>query len=123
MTRSRNYYKQIARSRRQLNVIFTLPILGFIFAILGFPPLVSTNILNALTLVAMVLVTFGAVFLTLKTTNKIFGQVYDRLAQVQIRLRSIERSLGDPARLLNEIANIDLEAILKDSGDGGGEND
>ena len=55
-------------------------------------------------------------FLTLKLTNNIYGKVYNRLTVVQVRLRAIERSLGDPARLLNEIASIDLSAVLDEAG-------
>ena len=108
-----DHFKRLKKSRQQLTIIFTLPLLGFLMAILGFPPLLSADILNILSLILIVGVTAISISAILKYIDKKYGQVYSRLTVVQARLRSIERSLGDPARLLNEIANIDLDAVVE----------
>ena len=107
------HFKRLKKSRQQLTIIFTLPLLGFLMAILGFPPLLSADVLNILSLILIVGVTAISISAVLKYIDKMYGQVYSRLTVVQARLRSIERSLGDPARLLNEIANIDLDAVVE----------
>ena len=83
--------------------------------ILGFPPLLSPDILNILSLILIIGFTAISISAVLKYVDKVYGQVYSRLTVVQARLRSIERSLGDPARLLNEIANIDLDAVVEEA--------
>tara|TARA_B100001115_G_C15846120_1_gene426403 strand:- start:151 stop:4893 length:4743 start_codon:yes stop_codon:yes gene_type:complete len=107
------HFRRLKKSRQQLTFIFTLPLLGFLMTILGFPPLLSADILNILSLILIVGITAIMISAVLKYIDKLYGQVYSRLTLVQARLRSIERSLGDPARLLNEIANIDLEAVVE----------
>ena len=107
------HFRRLKKSRQQLTIIFTLPLLGFLMAILGFPPLLSADILNILSLILIVGITAISISAVLKYIDKMYGQVYSRLTVVQARLRSIERSLGDPARLLNEIANIDLDAVVE----------
>jgi len=107
------HFKRLKKSRQQLTIIFTLPLLGFLMTILGFPPLLSADVLNVLSLILIIGLTAILISAVLKYIDKMYGQVYSRLTVVQARLRSIERSLGDPARLLNEIANIDLEAVVE----------
>lgn len=107
------HFKRLKKSRQQLTIIFTLPLLGFLMTILGFPPLLSADILNVLSLILIIGITAILISAVLKYIDKMYGQVYSRLTVVQARLRSIERSLGDPARLLNEIANIDLDAVVE----------
>lgn len=107
------HFKRLKKSRQQLTIIFTLPLLGFLMTILGFPPLLSADLLNILSLILIIGITAIIISAVLKYIDKLYGQVYSRLTLVQARLRSIERSLGDPARLLNEIANIDLEAVVE----------
>ena len=107
------HFRRLKKSRQQLTIIFTLPLLGFLMAILGFPPLLSADILKILSLILIVGITAISISAVLKYIDKMYGQVYSRLTVVQARLRSIERSLGDPARLLNEIANIDLDAVVE----------
>ena len=115
------HFKRLKKSRQQLTIIFTLPLLGFLMSILGFPPLLSADILNILSLILIIGFTSILISAVLKYIDKMYGQVYSRLTVVQARLRSIERSLGDPARLLNEIANIDLDAVVEQAE--GGEQD
>ena len=115
------HFKRLKKSRQQLTIIFTLPLLGFLMTILGFPPLLSADILNILSLILIIGITAIIISAVLKYIDKLYGQVYSRLTLVQARLRSIERSLGDPARLLNEIANIDLDAVVEQAE--GGETD
>ncbi len=109
------HFKRLKKSRQQLTIIFTLPLLGFLMTILGFPPLLSGDILNILSLILIIAITAICISAVLKYVDKVYGQVYSRLTVVQARLRSIERSLGDPARLLNEIANIDLDAVVEEA--------
>ncbi|MED5272230.1 MAG: hypothetical protein VX613_05005, partial [Candidatus Thermoplasmatota archaeon] len=107
------HFKRLKKSRQQLTIIFTLPLLGFLMTILGFPPLLSADVLNILSLILIIGINAIIISAVLKYIDKMYGQVYSRLTLVQARLRSIERSLGDPARLLNEIANIDLDAVVE----------
>jgi hypothetical protein len=59
------------------------------------------------------LVILGVWFLIWKA-NKLYGGLYGRLTDVEVKATRIERDLGDPARLLTELARdgIDLSSII-----------
>jgi hypothetical protein len=50
----------------------------------------------------------------LKRSDKMYGNLYGRLTDAEIKSIRIERDLGDPARLLNDLADdgLDLSSLL-----------
>jgi hypothetical protein len=56
---------------------------------------------------------FGVWYL-LKRSDKMYGNLYGRMTDAEIRSIRIERDLSDPARLLNDLADdgLDFSAIL-----------
>ena len=44
-----------------------------------------------------------------------YGSLYGKLTDIEVKATRIERDLGDPARLLNDLAmdGLDLSAILE----------
>ena len=55
------------------------------------------------------------VWFVLRRANKIYGSLYGKLTDIEVKATRIERDLGDPARLLNDLAmdGLDLSAILE----------
>ena len=51
----------------------------------------------------------------LRRANKLYGSLYGKLTDIEVKATRIERDLGDPARLLNDLAmdGLDLSAILE----------
>jgi hypothetical protein len=56
---------------------------------------------------------FGVWYL-LKRSDKMYGNLFGRMTDAEIRSIRIERDLSDPARLLNDLADdgLDFSAIL-----------
>ena len=54
------------------------------------------------------------VWFVLRRANKLYGNLYGKLTDIEVKATRIERDLGDPARLLNDLAmdGLDLSAIL-----------
>jgi len=46
--------------------------------------------------------------------NRMYGSLYGRLTEVEVQASRIERDLGDPARLLTELASdgLDISSII-----------
>jgi len=46
--------------------------------------------------------------------DRAYGNLYGRLTDIEVKATRIERDLGDPARLFNELANdgLDLDEIF-----------
>lgn len=110
-----DHFQALADSRRQLTVILSLPILGFIAVILGLPPQMSPDETNLISLVGYILVSTIVVWLILRRSNSMYGSLYGRLTDIEVKATRIERDLGDPARLLNDLAmeGLDLSAIIE----------
>ena len=55
------------------------------------------------------------VWFILRRANKLYGSLYGKLTDIEVKATRIERDLGDPARLLNDLAmdGLDLSAILE----------
>ena len=82
--------------------------------ILGIPPQMSPDSSNMFTLIAyLVIVIFGVSFL-IWNANRMYGSLYGRLTEVEVQASRIERDLGDPARLLTELASdgLDISSII-----------
>ena len=91
-----------------------MPILGMIGVILGVPPQMSSDSANMTSLVGyLVIVIVGVIFLVWNA-NRLYGSLYGRLTEVEVQASRIERDLGDPARLLTELASegLDISSII-----------
>ena len=69
---------------------------------------------NLISLVGYILFSTIVVWLILRRVNKMYGTLYGKLTDIEVKATRIERDLGDPARLLNDLAmdGLDLSAIL-----------
>jgi hypothetical protein len=82
--------------------------------VLGIPPQLEMNQTNLVSLGGYVgIVTIG-VWILVKRADSLYGGLYGRLTDIEIKATRIERDLSDPARLLNDLANegIDLSEIF-----------
>ena len=109
-----DHFRALADSRRQLTIILSLPLLGFIGVVLGLPPQMTPDELNLISLVGYILLSTFVVWFILRRANKMYGSLYGKLTDIEVKAIRIERDLGDPARLLNDLAmdGLDLSAIL-----------
>ena len=110
-----DHFQALADARRQLTVILSLPILGFVAVILGLPPQMSPDETNLISLVGYILLSTIVVWIILRRSNSMYGSLYGRLTDIEVKATRIERDLGDPARLLNDLAmeGLDLSAIIE----------
>lgn len=109
-----DHFDVLSNAKRQLSVILTMPILGMIGVILGVPPQMSSDSANMTSLVGyLVIVIVGVIFLVWNA-NRLYGSLYGRLTEVEVQASRIERDLGDPARLLTELASegLDISSII-----------
>jgi hypothetical protein len=69
---------------------------------------------NLSSLIGYIAVVLLGVWLLIWQANKMYGGLYGRLTDVEVKATRIERDLGDPARLLTELAvgGIDLSSIM-----------
>ena len=104
----------LSDAKRQLSIILAMPVLGMIAVILGVPPQINPNSSNMLSLVGYLVLVVGGVIFIIWNSNRMYGSLYGRLTEVEIQANRIERDLGDPARLLTELASdgLDLSAII-----------
>ena len=110
-----DHFQALTDSRRQLTIILSLPLLGFIAVVLGLPPQMTPDQTNLILLVGYVLLSTMVVWAVLRRVNKQYGTLYGKLTDIEVKATRIERDLGDPARLLNDLAmdGLDLSAILE----------
>lgn len=104
----------LSDAKRQLSIILAMPVLGMIAVILGVPPQIKSNSSNMLSLAGYLVLVIGGVIFIIWNSNRMYGSLYGRLTEVEIQANRIERDLGDPARLLTELASdgLDLSAII-----------
>ena len=109
-----DHFQALTDSRRQLTIILSLPLLGFVGVILGLPPQMTPDETNLISLVSYILISTIVVWFVLRRANKLYGSLYGKLTDIEVKATRIERDLGDPARLLNDLAmdGLDLSAIL-----------
>ena len=109
-----DHYEVLSNAKRQLSIILAMPVLGMIGVIIGFPPQLSSSSENVVSLVAYLLVVIGGVIFLIWNANRLYGSLYGRLTEVEIQASKIERDLGDPARLLTELASdgLDLSSLI-----------
>ncbi|MCH1540655.1 MAG: hypothetical protein L7S56_04370 [Candidatus Poseidonia sp.] len=109
-----DHFQALSDGRRQLTLILALPILGMMAIVLGLPPQLDPTRDNLVSLVVFFGITIFGVWYLLKRSDKMYGNLYGRLTDAEIKAIRIERDLGDPARLLNDLANdgLDLSNLL-----------
>ena len=110
-----DHFQALTDSRRQLTIILSLPLLGFVGVVLGLPPQMTPDEANLISLVGYILLSTIVVWFILRRANKMYGSLYGKLTDIEVKATRIERDLGDPARLLNDLAmdGLDLSAILE----------
>ena len=110
-----DHFQALTDSRRQLTIILSLPLLGFVGVVLGLPPQMTPDEANLISLVGYILLSTIVVWFILRRANKLYGSLYGKLTDIEVKATRIERDLGDPARLLNDLAmdGLDLSAILE----------
>jgi uncharacterized membrane protein len=111
-----DHFEALTDSRRQLTIILSLPVLGMLAIVLGLPPQLATDSSNLGIMAAYFFVIMVGVWYLLKRSDKLYGNLYGRMTDAEIKAIRIERDLGDPARLLNDLADegLDFAAILGD---------
>ena len=69
-----------------------------------------------MTIAAYVVILSVGVWILVRRADSIYGTLYGRLTDIEVKAIRIERDLSDPARLLNDLANdgINLDAIFED---------
>ena len=69
-----------------------------------------------MTIAAYVLILAVGVWILVRRADSMYGALYGRLTDIEVKAIRIERDLSDPARLLHELANdgINLDAIFDD---------
>jgi hypothetical protein len=109
-----DHFEALADGRRQLTIILSIPVLGMLAIILGLPPQLSANSENLVVMGTYFLIIMIGVWYFLKRSDKMYGNLYGRLTDAEIKSIRIERDLGDPARLLNDLADdgLDLSSLL-----------
>ncbi len=109
-----DHFDALKDGRRQLTIILSMPLLGMMAVVLGLPPQLTTDTDNLVLLLAYFLVTSVGVWALLRRADSTYGNLYGRMTDAEIKAIRIERDLGDPARLLNDLADegLDLTAVL-----------
>ena len=109
-----DHYEVLSNAKRQLSIILAMPLLGMVGVVLGFPPQLNTDSQNLATLGGYLLIVTGGVVFLIWNANRLYGSLYGRLTEVEIKASKIERDLGDPARLLTELASdgLDISSLI-----------
>jgi uncharacterized membrane protein len=109
-----DHFDVLSDSKRQLSIILAMPVLGMIGVILGFPPQINADSSNMLTLVGYLATVIVGVVFIIWNANRMYGSLYGRLTEIEVQASRIERDLGDPARLLTELASdgLDISSII-----------
>ena len=111
-----DHFEALNDSRRQLTIILCIPVLGMLAIVLGLPPQLSVDQNNVAVMGAYFLIISIGVWYLLKRSDKLYGNLYGRMTDAEVRSIRIERDLSDPARLLNDLADegLDFSSVLGD---------
>ena len=111
-----DHFDELAKTRRQLVVILSVPVLGMLAIVLGIPPTLTINSVNMISLVSYVAVVIIGVWILINRADSMYGSLYGRLTDIEVKSIRLERDLGDPARLFNELAadGLNLAEIFGD---------
>ena len=115
-----DHFEELSNTRRQLSVILAVPVLGMLAIILGVnpnQPRIPVDQTNIISLVAYVGVIILGVWVLIKRADTMYGSLYGRLTDIEVKSVRLERDLGDPARLFNELAadGLNLDEIFGDA--------
>ena len=86
--------------------------------VLGVPPMLTEDRTNVVSIAAYVVVVMVGVWYLVNRANSMYGALYGRLTDIEIKAIRIERDLSDPARLFNELAGdgLNLDDIFANTG-------
>jgi hypothetical protein len=70
--------------------------------------MLTENRANIVSLVVYIAVVMLGVWYLIGRANSMYGTLYGRLTDIEVKAIRIERDLSDPARLFNELANEKL---------------
>ena len=115
-----DHFAALTDSRRQLTIILSIPVLGMLAIVLGLPPQLDTNQDNLVVMAAYFFAIMLGVWYLLKRSDKLYGNLYGRMTDAEVKSIRIERDLNDPARLLNDLAEdgLDFGALFGGSSTG-----
>jgi len=103
-----DHFEELGKARKQLTIILAVPVLGMLSVVLGLPPMLTENRANIVSLVVYIAVVMLGVWYLIGRANSMYGTLYGRLTDIEVKAIRIERDLSDPARLFNELANEKL---------------
>ena len=108
-----NHKEALSQRRGNLTTILALPVFGMLGVVLGSAEFLGTES-NMISFLTYLVVAIAGVWFLLKASDRLYGDLYGRLTDVEVKATRIERDLGDPARLLNELADegFDLSQIF-----------
>ncbi len=111
-----DHFAALKDSRRQLTRILSVPVLGTMILILGFPPRLNPDPINIAMLAAYLVIVIGGVWLIIRTAEATYGSIYSKMIEIGARSDRLQEELGDPARLLTELARtgLDLTSVLNE---------
>ena len=111
-----DHFDELGKARRQLVVILAVPVLGMLAIVLGIPPTLTIDSVNMISLVSYVAVVIIGVWILINRADSMYGTLYGRLTDIEVKSIRLERDLGDPARLFNELAadGLNLAEIFGD---------
>ena len=109
-----DHFQALTDSRRQLTIILSLPLFGFVGVVLGLPPQMTPDEANLISLAATSSSRPSSCGSSSVEPTKSTVRSTGKLTDIEVKATRIERDLGDPARLLNDLAmdGLDLSAIL-----------
>ena len=118
-----DHYSALKDARRQLTRILSVPVLGTMILILGLPPRLNPDPMNIAMLLAYLGIVIGGVWFIIRTAESTYGSIYNKIIEINNRSDRLQAELGDPARLLTELARsgLDMSAILNEDNEGGGD--
>jgi len=118
-----DHFAALKDSRRQLTRILSVPVLGTMILILGFPPRLNPDPINIAMLAAYLVIVIGGVWFIIRTAEATYGSIYSKMIEIGSRSDRLQAELGDPARLLTELARtgLDLTSVLNEEAADGGD--
>ena len=119
-----DHFSALKDSRRQLTRILSVPVLGTMILILGFPPRLNPDPINISMLAVYLGIVIGGVWFIIRAAEATYGSIYSKMIEIGARSDRLQEELGDPARLLTELARtgLDLTSILNEEpAEGGGD--
>jgi len=114
-----DHFSALKSAKKQLITIMVVPIFGTILLVLGIPPRLNIDGLNVIMLFSYLLFVIGGVVFIISLAEKTYGSIYTRMIEINEKRAKIAVELGDPARLLTELARsgLDLSSILENVAD------